>query len=113
MPPSQAHPCSAPLFGTMPMRSTDSMAQAIVAQHRAAFTGFAPVPMPESTAQDPVYLAALQACSALGFIAPYAQCLPRACQAPPQRPGPSQADPWPDAPRDFGLGSAWNEPVRC
>ncbi|MCW5285515.1 thiamine phosphate synthase [Verminephrobacter eiseniae] len=87
----------------MPMRSTDSMAQAIVAQHRAAFTGFAPAPMPESTAQDPVYLAALQACSALGFIAPDAQCLARAWQARTQRTGSFQAEPWPDDPRDFGL----------
>src|SRR6218665_3857262 len=103
MPPSQAHRCSAPLFRTMPMRSTDSMAQAFAAQPRAASTGFPPVPMPESPAQDPVYLAALQACSARGFIAPDAQCLARAWQARTQRTGSFQAEPWPDAPRDFGL----------
>jgi len=50
-----------------------AMAQAIVAAHSATFAPYEqrlpPQPTPAATRQDPAYLAALQACSALGFIA--------------------------------------------
>ncbi|MCW5321739.1 thiamine phosphate synthase [Verminephrobacter aporrectodeae subsp. tuberculatae] len=85
------------------MLGIDAMAQAILAQHAAAFAGFAREPAPEPAAPDPVYLAALQACSALGFMAHDAQCLARAWQARTLRVGAFQATPWPDAPEDFGL----------
>ena len=50
-----------------------------------------------------MYRAALHACSALGFIAPDAECLARAWQAQVRRTGGFDASLWPDAPEDFGL----------
>lgn len=87
------------------MNEVDAMAQAIVAQHAARFAGFAPEPEPEPAPgrQGLAHLAALRACSALGFTAPDAQCLARAWQARTLRSGAFEAAPWPDEPRDFGL----------
>jgi Thiamine monophosphate synthase len=81
----------------------DRMAQDIVRHHAATFAGFAPQPMPRCDTQEPVYRAALQACSTLGFIAADAHCLARAWQARTQRTGQFSAADWPDDPRDFGL----------
>lgn len=81
----------------------DRMAQDIVRHHAATFAGFAPQPVPAGDTQEPVYRAALQACSALGFIAADAQSLARAWQARTQRIGQFSAADWPDNPRDFGL----------
>lgn len=80
-----------------------AMAQAIVAHHAAVFAGFSAEPTPEATRSEPVYLAALQACSALGFIAPDAECLARAWLARSQRVGAFEPACWPDEPADFGL----------
>lgn len=85
------------------MPDTDALAQEIVAHHRAAFAGFAPQPVPAPSGQGPVYLAALQACSALGFVAHDAECLARAWQAQSERTGRVNIAQWPDAPEDFGL----------
>lgn len=81
----------------------DRMAQDIVHHHAAIFAGFAPQPMPDCDTQEPVYRAALQACSTLGFVAADALCLARAWQARTQRTGQFSAADWPDDPRDFGL----------
>ena len=80
-----------------------ALAHAILSHHAATFAGFAPEPVPTPTSQDPVYLAALQACSQVGFIAHDAECLARAWQARALRTGAVQAEHWPDEPQDFGL----------
>lgn len=85
------------------MRDTAALAQQILAHHAAALVGFDPEPMPEPTRQEPAYLAALQACSALGFIAHDAQCLAQAWQARTDGTGMFQPELWPDDPQDFGL----------
>ena len=86
------------------MRDTpNALAQQILAHHADAFAGFGPEPMPEPAGQEPAYLAALQACSALGFIAHDAQCLAQAWQARTARTGSFQPELWPDDPQDFGL----------
>jgi len=85
------------------MRDITALAQAIVSYHAGTFAGFAPEPVPTPTSQDPTYLAALQACSALGFVAHDAECLARAWQARALRTGSAQPDQWPDEPQDFGL----------
>ena len=82
---------------------TKTWAEAIVAAHTARFPGFAPQPCPAPTQDDPAYLAALSACSTLGFIAVDAECLARAWAAQTRRTGRFDASTWPDAPADFGL----------
>lgn len=82
---------------------TAAMAQAILAHHAAVFAGFPPEPAPEPTRADPVYQAALQACSTLGFIAHDAECLAEAWLARSLRLGAFQPECWPDEPADFGL----------
>ena len=81
----------------------DDLQQAILRHHAPRFAGFPAQPAPESTSGDPVYRAALAACSQLGFIAHDADCLARAWSAQAQRLGHFDAALWPDAPQDFGL----------
>ncbi len=94
------------------MTTTDiaTMAQAILAHHAPDFapegsdrSALPPQPVPAASQTQPAYLAALQACSTLGFIAPDAQCLARAWQAQTERNGHFDASHWPDDGRDFGL----------
>ncbi|MBU0746393.1 MAG: thiamine phosphate synthase [Gammaproteobacteria bacterium] len=82
---------------------TAAMAQAIVAHHAATFAGFGAGQPPAPTSQAPVYLAALNACSTLGFIAHDAQCLAQAWQAQFARTGTFEPAQWPDQPEDFEL----------
>lgn len=82
---------------------TAALAQDIVRHHTATFAPCVPQPAPESSDAAPVYRAALQACSALGFIAIDAQCLARAWQARFARTGAVDVAHWPDTPADFGL----------
>ena len=86
------------------------MAQAIVQAHSATFAPegqrLPAQPTPAATRQEPVYLAALQACSDLGFIAIDAECLAQAWLRQSQRTGVFDATHWPDAPQDFGLAGA-------
>ena len=86
------------------------MAQAIVDAHSATFAPgeqrLPAQPTPPATSREPAYLAALQACSALGFIAVDAQCLAQAWQRQTERTGQFEAAHWPDAPEDFGLAGA-------
>ena len=85
------------------MLDTATLAQDIIAHHAATFAGFGPEPVPGATRDDPVYLAALHACSALGFIAHDAECVAKAWQARAARTGSAQPGLWPDEPEDFGL----------
>lgn len=82
---------------------TSAMVQAILAHHAATFAGFGAEPAPKPTRQEAAYLAALQACSTLGFIAHDAECLAQAWLAQSLRTGTFQPEQWPDAPEDFGL----------
>jgi thiamine-phosphate pyrophosphorylase len=59
--------------------------------------------VPAAASDEPVYRAALAACSALGFIAHDADCLARAWAAQTRRLGSFDAARWPDEPADFGL----------
>lgn len=87
-----------------------TMAQAIVAAHSATFAPegnrLPAQPTPAATRTEPVYLAALEACSALGFIAIDAECLAQAWLRQTARTGQFDAQHWPDDPQDFGLAEA-------
>lgn len=83
--------------------TTAAMAQSIQSLHAATFAGFEPLQPPAPTTNDPVYVAALHACSQLGFIAHDAECLARAWLAQSTRTGQFDAALWPSDPRDFGL----------
>jgi len=82
-----------------------SLFEAILRQHRPRFADAALPPQAPAPAQsqDAVYLAALQAGAALGFIPADAQVLAHAWQARCARLGHFDATHWPDDPRDFGL----------
>ena len=90
-----------------------ALADAIVLHHSATFGArphgdahsveLVPQPTPEATRTEPAYLAALLACSRLGFIAVDAECLAQAWQRQTARTGQFDAAHWPDAPQDFGL----------
>lgn len=84
---------------------TAAMAESIQSLHAATFAGFEPLQAPLPTGSDQVYLAALQACSQLGFIAHDAECLARAWLTQSLRTGQFDAALWPCDPRDFGLQS--------
>ncbi|APW38511.1 thiamine phosphate synthase [Rhodoferax koreense] len=87
-----------------------AMAEAILEAHAPTFTDGPAIDVPVApsttthfTSEDPVYRAAQQACTALGFIAIDAECLARAWQAQTHRIGRFEAARWPDTPVDFGL----------
>lgn len=78
-------------------------AQAITAAHGARFADFPAQPAPAPTGDDPVYRAALAACSQLGFIGIDAECLAQAWMRQSQRLGAFDATLWPCNPQDFGV----------
>ena len=78
-------------------------AQAITAAHGARFADFPAQPAPAPTSDDPVYRAALAACSQLGFIGIDAECLAQAWMRQSQRLGAFDATLWPCNPQDFGV----------
>ena len=78
-------------------------AQAITAAHGARFAEFPAQPAPVPTSDDPVYRAALAACSQLGFIGIDAECLAQAWMRQSQRLGAFDATRWPCNPQDFGV----------
>lgn len=90
-----------------------TMAAAIVAAHSAQFAhqeGLPALPPPATEAgntqqQHPIYQAALQACSQLGFIAHDAHTLAAAWLAQSQRLGGFDAQQWPSTPADFGMAA--------
>ncbi|KAF1046952.1 thiamine phosphate synthase [Xylophilus sp.] len=80
------------------------LAAAIVEAHSGRFgSGWELLPAPPAQSDAPVYRAALQACSALGFIPIDAEVLARAWQRRSERTGRFDPAAWPDAPQDFGL----------
>ena len=86
--------------------SAETVRQAIVSAHQAAFAAFPAQPAPALSAaqlQDAVYAGAAQACAQLGFIAIDADCLAHAWAAQTQRTGQFDAAAWPEAAQDFGL----------
>ena len=96
----------------MSISPMDLMAQAIVQAHIARFGGqehLPPQPTPAidpsatPQASDPVYQAALHACSQLGFIACDAHTLASAWLKQSQRLGAFDATLWPSHPADFGI----------
>lgn len=87
----------------MPDTAPTELAKAILAHHAATFAGFSAEPVPTPTSGEPSYLAALQAASALGFIAHDAECIARAWQSRTVRTGAVSPEAWPDEPEDFGL----------
>ena len=88
---------------TAPLATAAEMQQAIVRHHGAAYADFPAQSLPAPACDEPVYLAALAACSTLGFIAHDADCLARAWAAQTLRLGRFDAARWPDEPQDFGL----------
>ena len=78
-------------------------AQAITAAHGTRFADFPAQPAPAPTSDDPVYRAALAACSQLGFIGIDAECLAQAWMRQSQRLGAFDATLWPCNPQDFGV----------
>ena len=79
------------------------MVNAIIAAHPDLALA-ADSTQPEVFHRDaPVYRAAKQACLALGFIEPDAECLAHAWQAMTERTGHFNASAWPDDPADFGM----------
>ena len=88
----------------MSSTTTQDMVTAIVAHHQATFAPCQAQAVPVSEfPESPVYNAALQACSTLGFIAVDAQTLARAWMHQSQRLGEFAPQHWPDAPEDFGV----------
>lgn len=89
--------------------SIDAMQAAILAAHSARFAGQdglpAQPPPADTTHPDPVYQAALAACSQLGFITADAQTLAQAWQRQSQRLGTFDASLWPQHAADFGLSA--------
>ena len=91
---------------TMTTADIDALAQAIIGHHSPIFapnSALPPQPTPPASQAQPAYLAALKACSALGFIAADAECLALAWQAQTERNGHFDAAQWPSNPKDFGL----------
>lgn len=92
---------------TMLSDDATAMAEAIVKAHADHFAGFGVggslADFANFTSDDPVYRAAGQACTALGFIQIDAECLALAWQAQTIRHGRFEAARWPETPIDFGL----------
>lgn len=93
----------------------DTLRTAILAAHGARFAGqdglpAQPTPVDASNS-DPVYQAALSACSQLGFIACDARTLALAWQRQSQRLGAFDATLWPGHAADFGLAAP--DPTRA
>jgi thiamine-phosphate pyrophosphorylase len=87
----------------MSMITHKLMVNAIIAAHPDLALA-ADSTRPEVFHRDaPVYRAAKQACLALGFIEPDAECLANAWQAMTERTGHFNASAWPDEPADFGM----------
>ena len=93
----------------MNMTTHENLAQAILAAHPdLALPVEAKQPIVFSS-DAPVYRAAKQACIALGFIEPDAECLAQAWQRLFQRTGQVNADDWPTQAADFGM-RPWPRP---
>ena len=89
--------------------SIATLQAAILAAHRTRFAGQDGLPAQPTPATDdgadPIYQAALNACSQLGFIACDAHTLALAWQRQSQRLGAFDASLWPSHAADFGLSA--------
>ena len=89
--------------------SIATLQAAILAAHRTRFAGQDGLPTQPTPAiddgADPIYQAALSACSQLGFIACDAHTLALAWQRQSQRLGAFDASLWPSHAADFGLSA--------
>lgn len=95
---------------------TQALADRIVHHHSATFGArlhhdansveLVPQPTPPAQRSEAAYLAALHACSQLGFIAVDAECLAQAWQRQTERTQQFDVTHWPDDPQDFGLAGA-------
>ena len=89
--------------------SIATLQAAILAAHRTRFAGQDGLPAQPTPATggnaDPIYQAALSACSQLGFIACDAHTLALAWQRQSQRLGAFDASLWPSHAADFGLSA--------
>ena len=74
--------------------------------HNANSVELVPQPTPPAQRSEAAYLAALHACSQLGFIAVDAECLAQAWQRQTERTRHFDATHWPENPQDFGLSGA-------
>ncbi|MEZ2740535.1 thiamine phosphate synthase [Comamonas jiangduensis] len=74
--------------------------------HDANSVELVPQPTPPAQRSEAAYLAALHACSQLGFIAVDAECLAQAWQRQTERTQQFDVTHWPDDPQDFGLAGA-------
>ena len=93
-----------------------ALADRIVQHHSATFGArlhhdansveLVPQPTPPAQRSEAAYLAALHACSQLGFIAVDAECLAQAWQRQTERTRHFDATHWPENPQDFGLSGA-------
>lgn len=93
----------------MSISTHDTLVQAIIAAHPLlALTANASAPAIFSSDAG-VYRAAKQACLALGFIEPDAECLANAWQRMSERTGQFDATAWPDQAEDFGM-RPWPRP---
>lgn len=93
----------------MSISTHDTLVQAIIAAHPPlALTADASAPAIFSSDAG-VYRAAKQACLALGFIEPDAECLANAWQRMSERTGQFDATAWPDQAEDFGM-RPWPRP---
>ena len=85
------------------MNDIQPLSAAIVQAHGDRFGTVLP-PTVAFQSNHPVYRAAKQACMTLGFMDADAECLACAWHAQTLRTGHFDAQAWPDAPADFGLG---------
>ena len=87
----------------MNINTHDALAQAIIAANPTlALTADTTKPAIFSS-EAAVYRAAKEACLALGFIEPDAECVAKAWQAMSQRTGQFNAQAWPEQAADFGM----------
>ena len=92
------------------MNPHDTRVQAVIAAHpRLALPIGTECPVIFSST-EPVYRVAKQACVALGFIEPDAECVAQAWQRLFERTGRFDPAVWPDEPADFGL-NPWPAPI--
>ena len=85
------------------MSTHDTLVRAIIAAHAGLALPADPTGPAAFSSEAPVYRAAKQACLALGFIEPDAECLGKAWQRMSERTGQFGATRWPDHPADFGM----------
>ncbi len=85
------------------MNTHEALVQDIIAAHASLALPAAATAPAVFSSDAPVYRAAKQACLALGFIEPDAECLAKAWQRVFERTGQFKAGAWPDQAADFGI----------